>query len=471
METILSWANAGLAIVVVIGLLLFFHEAGHFLAAKACRMAVYQFAMGFGPALWQRKWGDTVYAIRAIPFGGFVHIAGMEPAERDVERGFYTRPRWQGAIVVCAGTFMNVVLAVLVYWVVNVFSGVAVPENRDVIIRSVFAGDPAAAGGIQPGDRIVGVGHSRFCAEVRTVAKGSLGEKMGLTPGSRVFQIGERSIATPADFLRVLKGGVRKDEKIWAINGDAKGIDDALVALKAPPASALREVPAEFQDRGATALARRVLGVTFEGLDQFTVHRYISTSPGKTVHITVLRGSETVPLTVTPAPDHDRLEMVDSEGKLVAPHVVVGRIGVTLGPALRRAGLVEGLGLALVQSAESVATVVLTIKAMILGKIAAEPTGPIGIMAMTAETAKLGWASVLALCGLISANLAVINMVPIPPLDGFHLALLGVERVMRRRVDQRTEMMVRFAGLFIILGLFLFLSSKDIMNLIRYGTY
>lgn len=471
METLLTTTNSIIAIVVVIGLCLFFHEAGHFLAAKASRVGVYEFAMGFGPALWRRTWRGTMYAVRAIPFGGFVRIAGMEPGERDMEGGLYTRPKWQIATVFCAGTFMNIVLAVLVYWVVNVFSGVAVPDQRDVIIRNVFSDTPAQRAGMEEGDKIIGVGDSRFSSEVREVAPGSVAEKMGLQPGARLFQVGEEPVATPADVLRALKAGVEEGEKVWVVNPEARGIEDAVIGLDPPSADDLADVPEEFEDAAAPAIARRALGISFGDLDQFTVHRFISANPDTALSLTVMRDDEVVNVHVTPRGTHDRFEMVAPTGKLMTPHRMVGRIGVSLGPELRRTGPLEGLKLASVQSVNSVATVVLSIKAMIVGKIAAEPAGPVGIMAMTADAAKLGWASVLALCGLISANLAVINMIPIPPFDGFHVTLLGIEAVIRRRVNERLEMAVRLAGFALIIALFLALTSKDIANLIRFGTY
>lgn len=471
MESVLSFANSAIAVVVVIGLCLFFHEAGHFLAAKASRVGVYEFAMGFGPTLWRRTWRGTVYALRAIPFGGFVRIAGMEPGEREIEHGLYTRPKWQILSVFCAGTFMNVVLAVLVYWVVNVFSGVAAPDQRDVIIRNVFSDTPAQRAGVQPGDKIIGVGDSRFSSEVREVAPGSVGQKMGLQPGARVFQVGEAPVATPADVLRALRAGLDEGQKVWVINPEARGIEDAVLGLDPPPAADLSEVPEDLDIAAAPAVARRALGVSFADLDQFTVHRFISANPSTPLTLTVMREDAVVELQVTPGATHDRFEMVAPSGKLLTPHRMVGRIGISLGPQLRRAGPIEGLKLAVAQSVNSVATVVLSIKAMIAGKIAAEPAGPVGIMAMTADAAKLGWASVLALCGLISANLAVINMIPIPPFDGFHVTLLGIEAAIRRRVNERLEMAVRLAGFALIIALFLALTSKDIANLIRFGTY
>lgn len=471
MEAVLSGVNSVLAVVVVLGLCLFFHEMGHFLAAKAFKMGVHQFAMGFGPALWGRRWRGTLYTIRLLPVGGFVHIAGMDGDERDAPDGFHSKPRWQGAIVICAGVMMNIVLAVLVYWAVNVFSGLPIPGNQEVVIRKVFPGAPAEQAGVRAEDRILGIGGSRRSLEIADVTPGSLGEKMGLTVGSRVIQVGQTPVAVPGELIRELSKPAKKPPVVWMVNGDATGMEDAVVKVQTPHASALAKLPAEIADAEADKIARETLGVRFAMMDQFAVHRFISANPGAAVTLAVLRDDTVVNLPITLGQDTDRLEMIGPDGKLSGPHRLVGRIGITLGPELERTGVIEGLQLGVRQSYGAVATVILSFKAMFAGKIAADPAGPIAIMAMTAETAKLGWASVLTLCGLISANLAVINLITIPPFDGGQILILAVEGLLRRRLNERLEFAVRVQGLILVLALFLYLTLKDVSNLVRFGTY
>lgn len=472
METVISWANSGLAILVVLGLCLFFHEAGHFLAAKACRMKVYEFAMGFGPALWKRAWRGTDYALRIIPFGGFVRIAGMEPGEgSDVADGFHSKPRWQGAIVVCAGVFMNIVLAVLVYWAVFVFSGVEVPGSNEVVIRKVFAHGAAAAAGIEPGDRVVAVGESRRSTTIKSVNAGSIGQRIGLKPEARVFQVGTRRVSDLEDALSLMKASATTGDKIWILDGKAASIETAFVSLDPLSEADAARIPDRIERRDLDTTAQRVLGVTFKPLDQTGVYEYIAGNPGKPLSLTVLRGTETVRLSLVPRSEMARVEKVSEQGKLGQPHGTVGRMGVTLGPELQRTGVLEGLVLGAQQSVASVYTVVYSFKLMLNRTIEAEPTGTIGIMAMTAETAKLGWAAVLSFCGLISANLAVLNMFPIPPFDGFHVVLLGLEGLLGRRVNEKLEVYVRLAGFLLIINLFVLLTAKDVLNLIKYGTY
>lgn len=466
MQEVLSWANSGLAIVVVLGLCLFFHEAGHFVVAKLCRMRVPEFCMGFGPALWRRRRGDTEYALRLFPIGGWVRIDGMEPGEVNGPDGFHSRPRWQRYAVVLAGVTMNVVLALLVYWCVNVFAGVPVSDSRAVMVRSVFDDTPAAAAGLRAGDRIVAVAGSASSAEIASVKPGSAGQRMGLKPGYRVFQVADQPVATPPDLVRLVRQ--HPGAKIWAMDQSATSIESAMVQLKAPNDAVLASLPtASLTD----AQVAEALGVTFGELDQMAAQRAVAARPSEHVALTVLRDGARVELSLVPESLLNRLELVDDKGAFIAPHRMTGRMGIVLGGETRRAGVIEGFKMAGAEAVGSVLTVVMTLKAMLAQKVAAEPTGPIGIMAMTAETAKLGWGAVLGLCGMISANLAVINLMPFPPFDGFHVVLLSIEGVIRRRVDARLEVLVRVAGMVVILTLFVGLAFKDIVNLVSYGTY
>ena len=111
-----------------------------------------------------------------------------------------------------------------------------------------------------------------------------------------------------------------------------------------------------------------------------------------------------------------------------------------------------------------------SIRGMLTRKIAAAPQGPLAIFAMTSEHAKLGWASVTDFGALISANLAVLNLLPIPPLDGFLLLVLLWEAIIQRRISPRAEMVMRLAGFFLLIMAFVAITYNDLLNLVRYGT-
>jgi regulator of sigma E protease len=150
MATIIAW-------IVVLGVLVAIHELGHFFVAKGFGMKVDEYSIGFGPPLFKRNWGETLYALRIIPLGGYVRIAGMDQHAPAHPRNFSNRPLWQRFLVIFAGPVMNLLLAMLLYALALGAIGIPVPTTT---VARTLAGYPAAAAGIRPGDRIVSIdGH------------------------------------------------------------------------------------------------------------------------------------------------------------------------------------------------------------------------------------------------------------------------------------------------------------------------
>ena len=127
-----------LAALIVFGVLITVHELGHFAAAKLVGMQVDEFAIGFGPKLYQTEEKGTVYTLRALPLGGFNRIAGMEPGEENVENGFHTKPLWARMVVILAGVTMNFLLPLLLFFGIFFFHGTETPVNEPVLGRMVL---------------------------------------------------------------------------------------------------------------------------------------------------------------------------------------------------------------------------------------------------------------------------------------------------------------------------------------------
>lgn len=140
-----------IAVIIVFGLLVAVHEWGHFLVAKSFGMRVNEYSLGFGPSLYKHQWGETQYALRIIPLGGYVRLAGMEGDKTGDPREFPNRPLWQRFTVVLAGPFMNLVLAALLFAVS--FGPVGVP-HWTTTIQQAIPHYPAYAAGIRAGDKI-----------------------------------------------------------------------------------------------------------------------------------------------------------------------------------------------------------------------------------------------------------------------------------------------------------------------------
>ncbi len=148
-----------IAVIVVFGVLVAVHELGHFLVAKSFGMRVNEYSLGFGPSLFKRKWGETDYAVRIVPLGGYVRLAGMEGEKTDDPREFPNRPLWQRFLVVLAGPIMNLVLAAVLYAVS--FGPVGIP-TATTTVQQALPHYPAYEAGIRPGDKIVKIDHTRI---------------------------------------------------------------------------------------------------------------------------------------------------------------------------------------------------------------------------------------------------------------------------------------------------------------------
>lgn len=471
------------AIVVVLGACIFFHEVGHFVLAKLVGMKVHEFAIGFGTRLFGFTRGETEYRINLVPLGGYVRIAGMEPGAEPEEGGFYTFPRWQGATVLFAGSFMNVVLAALAFIVVALATGLPVFPGHQVDIRKVMSGSPAQEAGIQPGDQVIAIDGMRHSLLIDSIEEGGLADELGLGRYDRLFMAEGRQIRTTVELARAMiaarsaagpgeageaneAGGSPPTVEVEVLSLTDEGTlsERKTVALPVP-----EEMPAEITPGEAGPLLEEMLGLTFERMGTDSALGYISARPDERITLTVLREEQQIEIEVVPEREWARVP-VEEEGRLASAHEPVGRIGVVLGAQTRPASAAEAVHYGIRNSIDAVVMVAQGIYMMIRGQLAPEAAGPVGIAAMTAESARIGWTAVASLGGIISANLAVINLFPIPPFDGFRIILLGVEGVIRRRVNHKIEMAVTIFGVALLLGLFLVITFRDIFHLVLFQT-
>ncbi len=254
------WLVRAVAIALVFGVIVFVHEAGHFVTARMAGMAVYEFSLGFGrPFLFGFKRGGTQYSVRLWPFISYVRIAGMEPGD-DHPQGFDKKPRWVRALVLVMGCINNFLLAVVIFIILGLAIGKGVATNR---IQEVKAGTPAAAVGLRVGDQLVGAnGRTALSVEqIRKVISGSPGQQIAL----EVVRAGAPVTVqiTPAprtvldlDGLNIVKQrvgqiGIAFDQKVVPMGvweAVATGFDNTAFALQTQVAGILgmirREIPA-----------------------------------------------------------------------------------------------------------------------------------------------------------------------------------------------------------------------------------
>jgi regulator of sigma E protease len=396
----LELARTLLAFVFALGVIIFVHEAGHFLAARAFGMRVLAFSLGFGRKLVGFRRGETDYKIGWIPLGGYVKLSGEEPgaAATDDPRDFLNRPRWQRIVVYLGGPASNALLSFLL--VAGLFVvGIDIPALQSIptTVGTVEPGSPGAAAGIRPGDEIVAIGGERVerWQEVAFAVMTSIGKPLAVElerDGARV----EVTVTPvkPADFDFGDAGIYPKilpkiGEVVAGSPAEAAGIlvGDELFAVDGRPLASSADFVAHVEQRA-----------------------------GETVAIELVRAGERLTLPVVPALQ---------EGK--------GRIGVRLTVSQR-----YPLGRALVESwrfnlgiaEQSLAVIGKIFTREVAAKSAL--AGPIEIAAQSGQAARTGWKSLLYLMAVISISIGLLNLFPVPILDGGQIAILMIEGVIRR---------------------------------------
>jgi len=459
-----------LAAVFVLGAAVFVHELGHFLSAKLSRMRVEEFAFGFGPAIASIRRGETAYSIRAVPFGGFVRIAGMEPGHESlvVENGFYTRPRYQQLAVLFVGPAMNVLLGAAVFVLIFSVWGLVVGDISPPVIDRVTKGSPAEQAGLVRGDQIEAVDGQRLGLEVASVAPGTPAHRAGLRAGDVVAKADEVRLATLADLERevakahrplALEVYHRETDRLTGGRTYSDAVD---------PRPRLPAIPVPAGDTPNLAVA---WGLRFGPLTRPDVTAYIQDRPGTPIHFAIRRpdGSRG-DLAVTPASIQAREEYKTESGKTAFRWVRIGQIGVVFQaqrthPSLPRAALIG-----LRDSASLLKDIVVGLWAMASGRTAVQVAGPLGMMAMAAESAKLGLEAVLQFLGMISINLAIVNLLPLPITDGGRALIVSYEGIVRRRVGRRQEIALVAGGVAVVVLLAVSITLQDIINLARHGS-
>ncbi len=342
-----------LSFIFVLGILVFIHELGHFLAAKWAGIRVERFSLGFPPRMFGKKIGDTDYCISWIPLGGYVKMAGMidESFDEKIEGKpdeFMSKPIWKRAIVIGAGPFMNIALAFILF--VGLIYKDGIPEpSPEAMIGSVLEKSPAEGIGLKPGDRIVNVaGHDISSWEELTKVIHAL-------PDSTIAIVWERE-------------GNRMNAMVTPKLDPARKI--ALIGIG--PNSVMREV----------------------GLGQAVV------------------ASATYSVLLT------------------------REVGKTIGRLITGQGSVKD-----------------------------DLAGPIRIMKFAGEFARQGFAKLLEFMALISLQLGLLNILPIPVLDGGHLVFLGLEKIMRRPISLKVRVLIHQIGMALLLALMAFILINDVRSL------
>lgn len=327
-----------IASIFVFGLLIFFHELGHFIAARACGIEVLELAIGFGPKIFGWRRDNTDYSLRLLPLGGFCRMLGEDPDESGKPGSFNEQPPGRRALVLAAGPAMNLLLALLIFFLIF-FCFIGVQQLNSTAIGEVLPETPAAKAGLLDGDKIV------------------------------------------------------------TINGESvEGWMDVVGAIEE--------------------------------------------HPDAEISLLVKRNGELKDFTVT--------ALADDEGS--------GKIGIS--PQLQKYSFLGAWR----TSFERFGMIVGSIFQVFTGQVPLDITGPVGIIIIIGEEAKTGFVNLLWLTGLISVSLGLINLVPIPALDGGRLLFLLIEVLRGRPLDPDKEGLIHFIGFALLLLLILVVTYNDLIR-------
>lgn len=435
--------------IIVLGILIFVHELGHFLMAKRARVGVLKFSLGFGPKLVGVKRGETEYLISALPLGGYVKMVGEDPSDpspeaADPQRSFAKKSVGTRALIVLAGPLANFVLPILIFWAIFAVVGQTyfVP-----VIGTPEPGSPAALGGLQAGDRIQvlnGVPVDRW-EDVAAAVQTSRGGPLAM----RVLRDG-RTLE-----VRV-EPRARKSRDMFGQEVDAW--DLGLHPLV--PTRIGQVIPGHVAQQAGLRSGDRIVALNGAPVHEWEqLAKGIHASPGRPVRLTVERDGQQLVLEVTPRPTKQSGPRGEEE---------IGLIGIAPAPEsrYRRLDPVSALGAGAAKTFDMSILIVQGVAKLIQGKIAAETIGgPILIGQMAGEVAQRGFLELLTFTALLSINLAILNLLPIPVLDGGHLLFAVIEWLRGTPVSLRKREIAQQVGIVLLVALMVFATYNDLFRL------
>ena len=424
-----------LAFLFVLGVLVFVHELGHFLAARRIGVRVLTFSLGFGPKLISTTHGDTEYAISAIPLGGYVKMAGesLEEARSGAPDEFLSKTKWQRFQVLIMGPVMNIALAVIVMAAV-LAQGAEVPAYHDAppVIAAVRPGSPADKAGLRAGDRILTVAGDpvdtwdRFDIEI------------GTRPNREVS-------------VTYLHDGNTQSATLKPESQGKYEVGDIGVMPDATPIIASL-IKGDVAEKAGLKPGDIVLAVNGERMVQHTqLTDAISKNANKPTDLTIKRNGQEMHIAVTPQKRGDR-----------------GMIGVLLSEPTKsfKPTPLEAIKLSVQRNIEFGGLIFKTLGGLFTGSTSPRQLmGPVAIAQLSGESAALGLIPLLTLMASISLNLGLLNLMPIPVLDGGHIAIMALEGIARRDFSAQVKEKMLLAGFVLILLLMVTVIYNDLTRI------
>ena len=423
-----SFLIAVISMAVVLGFMILIHEFGHYAAAKSFGVRVHVFSIGFGKRLWGFRRGDTDYRISALPLGGYVKMAGENPLEErtGAPDEFMSHPRWQRFVIAIAGPAMNILLAIMLLTCVFMVRYER-PEffDQPAVVGWVMENSPAAQAGVKPGDRIVridGESHPTW-EDVLLKLMESPRQPLGLA-----VERGDKTLelqVTPSAELNDDFGNVGWEP------------EQPITIAELEP-----NMPAQ---KAGLEVGDSIIGINGVPIHaRLAIRHYLQQNGAKPVDVTVLRDGHVMHFTMKAVHKQENGQSGYWLGFLMS------------GPPTRveKLSLSQALNQSLQENKRYSLLIVDLVGKMVERKVSIKQMeGPIGIARATGTAAREpGWTPLMGLTAMISLNLGIFNLLPIPILDGGVILLLIIESVIRRDISIRIkERIYQTAFVFLVL--------------------
>ncbi len=430
-----------LAAIIVLGFLIFVHELGHFLAAKIVGIRVERFSLGFPPKLVGKKIGETEYSISLIPFGGYVKMAGEgeifeeKTAKEAQPWEFRAKSLPKRSLVVLSGPLMNILLALMVIWILVWNQGVGTISTTK--IGGFPPQSPLKEAGLEIGDRII---------EINGV------EVKGWEDVYKILDHGQGRRLR----IKVERGRQSKQFQIAPLSG---AVDSLILPFREAKIGEVK--PGSPAERAGLERGDIIASVEGKRIDQwYSLAEIIHQSCGEELTVTWIRDGKEFHARIRP----EAGQIMNRRGKTEN----VGLIGIS--PYLERKslGFLNSFGYSLSWAKDLTWEIISFLRRLIQGQVSPKLIGgPVFIIEIAGQSARYGLANLIYLLAFLSLNLALVNVLPIPPLDGGQFTFLLWEGARGRPPTPTQRLAFQKVGFFILVGLMIFVTVNDISRIVK----
>ena len=443
------------AAILLLGPLIAIHEFGHYFVARKLGVKVLVYSIGFGPTIlkWTSKKSGIQYQLSALPLGGYVKMLDEREenvAEADLPYAFNRQPPWKRIAIVAAGPLINLIFAILLFWILFL----PAQEQLNTRVGKVLADTPAAAAQMQVGDKITAIDGTPV----------TTWEKLNFALVDRVGETGKILVqAERAGEIKMFSLPIQK-----FLNDQSQSPLDVLGFTPYRP-----QIPAivsKLSEDGAAIRQGMQVGdqiIAIDGVkmnDWYDVVQVVQASPEKLLKVDVLRNNQVVQLQVMPQGKRDNMGNVSGvlgvqsdPGKIVIPEDYKQTIQYS--PS-------EALFMAVDKTGQLSSMILNSIVKMVRGLIGLDNlSGPITIAKVAGQSAEMGWQTFISFMALMSVSLGILNLLPIPMLDGGHLVYYFIELIRGKPVSEQIQLVGLKIGMVLLGSMMLLALFNDIMRL------